>query len=187
MLRPHKPQYWEACDWTLLHTSEGTPTCIFFDVSRCGIHRRAFESPEPVSEDQLPILSTSSSPYSEATSLDDYLYTSAALEDVIEVTPCDVQVAGRQALSVSFFGMSTGRQACVGQFRLDCVATPLVVGSSSKMWLSFDTIDGCPSVGGIGVTSPPKPMCRRCLYVSCLGLGRLNGCCHAGIIKARQV
>lgn len=170
MLGPHKPQYLGVCNWTLLHTSDGTSSRIFFDISRFGIHKLAFESPEPVSGDLTPILPTPSSTYPEATSLEDYLYTSAAMEDVIEVTPCEVKVAGRQAIIGLLFSYADGKQACVGQFRLDYAATPLVVvNSSSKMWLSFDTIDGHPFVDGIGVSGPPKPMSRRCLHVSWVG------------------
>ncbi|KAI3340531.1 hypothetical protein F4824DRAFT_453598 [Ustulina deusta] len=169
MLGPQPQPYWRPCNWTLLHQSDGTSSRIFFDVSPHGIHKLAFESSQPLSQGQFPIVPTPLSPYPESTSLDDYFYTSTMLENVIELIPCKGKVAGRPSIIGLLFRYSDSNQACVGQFRLDCTATPLVVGNSSKMWLSFDTKDGYPFVDSVGVSRPPKPMSRRCLYISWAG------------------
>ncbi|KAJ2987446.1 hypothetical protein NUW58_g4501 [Xylaria curta] len=148
MVGPQPPPFWPPCNWTLLHRSNGASSRIFFDISTFGIHKLGFELPEPVSQGQSPSIPIPSSPYPESTSLDDYLYTSALLESVIELTPCKRKVAGRSFIAGLLFRYSDGTQASVGEFRLDCVATPMAVDSSSDMWLTFDTKDGYPFVDG---------------------------------------
>ncbi|KAI0433509.1 hypothetical protein F5Y09DRAFT_298597 [Xylaria sp. FL1042] len=169
MLGPQPQPHWRRCNWTLLHQSKGTSSRMFFDVSPNGIHKLAFESLKPTSQDERPIIPTPLSLYPESTSLDDYFYTSAALENVIEFTPCERNVAGRLSIIGLLFRYSDGTQACIGQFRLDCAAIPLVVANSSRMWLSLDTEDGFPFVKSVGVSQPPRPMSQRCLYVSWVG------------------
>lgn len=166
MFGPQPHPSWRPCNWTLLHRSDGSSSRIFFDVSPHGIHKLAFDSPEPISHGQSPIIPTPLSPYPESTSLEDYFYTFAALENVVEITPCEGKVAGKRSITGLLFRYADGHQACVGQFRLDCAATPLVVGTSPKLWLSFDKKDGCPFVDGVGVSRPPKPESQECLHVS---------------------
>ncbi|KAI1173459.1 hypothetical protein F4777DRAFT_449369 [Nemania sp. FL0916] len=165
---PQQPHYWPTCHWTLLHSSDQAAYRMFFDISPTGIHELAFESPEP-REMQAPILSVPSSPWPESTSLNDYFYTSAALENVVEVTPCEVKVRNRPSIIGLLFRYSDGRQAHVGQFRPDYATTPIAVSSSSKMWLSFDKNDGGPYVDSVGISHPPKLMSQWCLYVSWVG------------------
>jgi hypothetical protein len=169
LLGPHPAPHWRACNWTLLYKPSATSSRIFFDDSPYGIHKLAFESPEPVSPCEFPVLPEPSSPYPESTSIDDYFYTSAVLDNVIELTPCNGETAGRPSVIGLLLRYSNGNQACVGQFRLDRTAKTIVVNDSSMMWLSFDAVDGYPFVSSVGVSRPPKPMSRRCLHISWVG------------------
>ncbi|KAI1115064.1 hypothetical protein F5Y14DRAFT_144337 [Nemania sp. NC0429] len=171
LLGPQPQPHSRPCNWSLLHRSDGAPSRIFFDITspRGGIHKLGFEAPEPVSSRELPLVPAPSSPYPESSSLDDYFYSSAPLENIVELTPCEATVAGRRSVIGLLFRYSDGHQACVGQFRLDCAATPMLVGSSTEMWLSFDTNDGYPFVDAVGISCPPRPMSRTCLYLSWAG------------------
>lgn len=159
-------------NWTLLYTSDGSsPSRMFFDVTPYGIHKLAFESPEPQCH-QIPAIPRPVSAYPESASLDDYFYTSAALENVVEITPCEGKAAGsKQSIIGLLFRYADGHQACVGQFRLDCAGTTLVVvgAASPRLWLSFDKDDdGRPFVSGVGVgvCRAPERESHDCLYVS---------------------
>ncbi|KAI0976397.1 hypothetical protein F4678DRAFT_416920 [Xylaria arbuscula] len=160
---------WRQCDWTLLYRSDGSPSCIFFDFSPHGIHKLAFESPEPISDGQFPVIPMPLSPYPESDSTVNYFYTFAVLQNTVKITPCESKVAGKRSIIGLLFHYSDGTQACVGQFRPDRAATHLVVGSSPNLWLSFDTEDGYPFVDGVGVSPPPEPKSQKCLYVSWYG------------------
>lgn len=153
--------------WTLLYMSDGSPSRIFFDVSPHGIHKLAFEAPEPIHPGGYsPVVPAPSSPYPESTSLSNYFYTCATLKNVVEVTPCERKVAGKRSIIGLLFRYSDGTKACVGQFRLDCAATTLVVGNRPQLWLSFDNDNGRPLVGDIGLSRAPKPKSCDCLYVT---------------------
>ncbi|KAI0426950.1 hypothetical protein F5Y09DRAFT_317545 [Xylaria sp. FL1042] len=164
--KPKPSSYLGPWKWTLLHTSNGNPSRIFFDVTPYGIHKLAFESPEPIQQDQSPVIPIPLSPYPKLGSLDSYFYTFATLENVAEITPCEDKVAGKRSIIGLLFHYSDGTRACVGQFRLDCATTNLVIGTCPKLWLSFDTNDARPYVNGIGVCPAPKPKSHDCLYIS---------------------
>lgn len=170
VLGPHPQSFWEEfCNWTLLHESDGAPSRIFFDIAPSGIHKLGFESPPPGGETSLPTLPTPLSSYPESTSLDDYFYTSAPLENIVEITLCDGTILGRRSIIGLLFRYSDGTRTCVGQFRTDRPTMRLAVNKSTKMWLSFDTEDGYPFVDSVGVCRSPKPMSRTCLYISWVG------------------
>jgi hypothetical protein len=61
--RPHR-------NWVLLYRPDGSPSRIFFDLSPKGVHKLAFESPEPVSDGQFRVVPVPLSPHPESLSID---------------------------------------------------------------------------------------------------------------------
>ncbi|KAI1821607.1 hypothetical protein F4861DRAFT_518075 [Xylaria intraflava] len=169
MLGAQLRYHWAPCNWTLLYSSDGSASRIFFEACPWGISKLGFESPEPARQGRLPFIPPPTSPYPEATVLNQYTYSSAALESVVALTPCEVKVAGKPSIIGLLFRYSDGSRACLGQFRLDWATAPLVVDGSSKLWLTFDMDDGGPFVDSVGVSHPPKPMSPRCLHISWVG------------------
>lgn len=164
------PRYRGGRPWELFYTSDGMPSRIFFEKSPHGIRRLAFESPKPISQSQSIRIPIPSYPYPEHYDCVDcgYFYSSAAMENVIKIIPCEEEyVVDHRTIVGLLFRYSDGTQACVGRFRLDCAGTPLVVGKSPQMWLSF--YEDMRIIVDMGVSSPPWPMSPTCLYVSWAG------------------
>lgn len=67
----------------------------------------------------------------------DYYYSAASLEEVVEVTPCQVKLATHSHISGLIFQYANGERACVGEIRLDCLGETLLVQPKSRLHLAF--------------------------------------------------
>ena len=147
----HPKQCWPPCSYLYLDQVGSGPGPVFFNDFAFGIRELAFETPQPVHITQSPSLPKPESPYPESTSLEEYFYTSAILDNVTELTPCRFETGSGSFISGLLLRYSNGCRACVGQIRLDRLQHSLAVGTSQKMCLGFSQIsDGCPRLVSVG-------------------------------------
>ena len=131
------------------------PTRVFFDHSLTarGMGRCAMWAPGEPSGQAPPLL------YANGSS---WYYSDASLEGVVEITPCRWHEAGQQSHS-KIIGLllrySNGSRACLGEFRLDCASTPLLVGDTEKLRLGFNLTHPLrlPYLAEIRFSPPPAP------------------------------
>lgn len=121
--------------WTLLDRPDARAAAISYDKTETGIHKLAFETPQPVQESLYPELLWPSSPYPESSSLQDYFYSSAILDNIVEVAQC--QQSSEKGISGLLFRSANGCETCVGEIRLDCPRPPVPISRPSDMWLGF--------------------------------------------------
>lgn len=134
-LGPQQRASWGPCTWTLLDHPSPEPVHISFDHSEVGIHKLAFETPAPRHNSTDPALPLPASTFPESTSLQDYFYSSALLDDVVNVA-LSVHPSVKKITGL-LFHRSNGDQACVGEIRLDCLQPPMQVSRLSELWLGF--------------------------------------------------
>lgn len=65
------------------------------------------------------------------------MYSSASLEDVVEVTPSQMELATHSPISGLLFQYANGERACVGDVRLDSLGETLLVQPASRLHLTF--------------------------------------------------
>jgi hypothetical protein len=120
--------------WTQLFAIPETPSRLFFSHSRLGVHllsakdmgnpNATFSMPTPMS-------------YPQTHGILDYYYFAASLEELVEVTPCQVKLATHSHISGLSFQYANGERACVGEIRLDCLGETLLVQPKSRLHLAF--------------------------------------------------
>ncbi|KAI1207663.1 uncharacterized protein F4807DRAFT_434089 [Annulohypoxylon truncatum] len=155
---PHLRPNWPSCRWTLLSTFQPNPSRIFFEDSPHGIRCLAFETPSPNQYNRPLILPFPISPFPKSTSIEDYFYTSAVLDNVVEVTPCRTVQSGVWAITGILLSYANGYQIAVGQVRLDHLSPTMRVLPSQKMTFTFSAVNGYPYLASIH--SAP-PMCSE--------------------------
>lgn len=124
--------------WTLLDKPNTRPSVISFDKADYGIHELAFETPQPLQDSPDPMLPEVMSPFPESTSLQDYFYSSARLDNVFEVV-VSAQDYPEERIHGLIFRYIDGREAHVGDIRLDSLSPP--ISRPEKMWLGFVCTD----------------------------------------------
>lgn len=137
LLEPQQRECWGECHWTLINQPKPSAATISYNEGEYGIQQFVFETPGPTPNSLPPTLPQAPSPFPESTSLEDYFYSSAVLDDVAEVAICKTPGGERvTGLLLRYIG---GREACVGSIRLDYLDLPVRVlgGESTKMWLEF--------------------------------------------------
>ncbi|SPQ20852.1 7fe6b43f-d362-4d17-a62d-94c47311d6b1 [Thermothielavioides terrestris] len=108
--------------------AEHGPSRIYFDLSLYGIHSLAVDTPLPSGAVVLPSPAPPVSPCPELGPYEIFTYTSAALDGVVEVTPCRSDVAEfGPAITGLLLRYADGRQASLGQVRLDRLEQPVKV------------------------------------------------------------
>ncbi|KAK1768791.1 hypothetical protein QBC33DRAFT_360211 [Phialemonium atrogriseum] len=98
-----------APKWRQLCSLPGSPTRVFFNLSFRGVHRLAVE--EPVFRRSSPLLLATSSPYLFSHGTADYFYSSASLEHVVEVTPCQRELATYSPIIGLLLATLTGNES----------------------------------------------------------------------------
>ncbi|KXH65948.1 hypothetical protein CSAL01_13571 [Colletotrichum salicis] len=127
---------------------------FFFEYSPLGIHNLGFETPRPA-----PPLGSSlalqkpESPHPKSFS-ESYFYTTAILDGVHMIAPCQRYVRGKQRIIGLLLQFSGGLRSCVGQIRLDCLGSLLPVGSHQSVWLGFSKDDHRPFVSVLELVEP---------------------------------
>ncbi|KAH8689330.1 hypothetical protein BGW36DRAFT_412163 [Talaromyces proteolyticus] len=119
--------------YTLIYESSTIPDLMFFDIKIRGIEEFEFENPVRPQTEALPKLpqpeSFLSGIYYEKYN---YFFSSASLEEVVEVTPCLLEVSGfGPAIMGLLLQYEDGRRAAVGQVRTDRFQSSLAVNKSS--------------------------------------------------------
>ncbi|KAK2050997.1 hypothetical protein LY76DRAFT_468924, partial [Colletotrichum caudatum] len=83
---------------------------------------------------------------------ENFAWSRAKLDDVIEIIPCRRRHQGVEIFSGLLLRYANRQQTCVGQVRLDQLATPLGVDSACKLWLGFSLTGDGPRVSNIRVS-----------------------------------
>lgn len=139
-LGPQQRAGWD-CTWTLLDRPTPELGSVSYDFAEFGISELAFETPQPQHIDPDPMLLLPPSPFPEATSLQDYFYSAARLDSVIDVAQCMHPSARR--ITGLLFHRDNGDQVSVGEVRLERLGPPIKITGSAKLWLGFvSTIHG---------------------------------------------
>ncbi len=125
---------------------------VDLSANRCQIEAVAFEQDNrplttTTDTDALPPLPIPNSPHT--SSLDGWCYSSCSLESVTEIHPC----TNKKSLHPSVMGMllcyADGHRECVGEFRLDWVAKPVMVRKMDNIYIFREG----PSGGGRGTNT----------------------------------
>lgn len=139
--------------WTLLERPEKTPSRLYFETHGGVLRKMAFETAPPAPAHHRPSLPTPSSPHPESY-LEDYLYTSASLNDIASIIPCIGKIVGKPAVIGLLLCDANGRESCVGQVRRDSLGCPLPVDPSQKLWLGFSLERNLPRVQIVKTSRP---------------------------------
>jgi hypothetical protein len=138
---------WRPCSYELLYKANPDEGSFFIDQSPAGIHAVASGSlARGTTARSLPI---ASSLYPESMSFEDFLYTTASVENVAYVRLCRAE--SNSIITGLVFGYVDGHQESVGQTRLDRLEAPVIIDTSQKMWLEVSRSNrGCPQVVDMG-------------------------------------
>ncbi|KAK5625066.1 hypothetical protein RRF57_000782 [Xylaria bambusicola] len=122
---------WHPCSYELLYKADLNDSPFFVDESPAGIHAVASRPiVGNIAKRYFPIVST---PYPKSMSYEDYLYTTARVDNVARVRLCRTECSS--IITGLVFDYTDGHQESVGQTRLDCLEDPIAVDVSQKMWL----------------------------------------------------
>lgn len=127
---------------------------LFFEHSPLGARSLSFETPEPAPASSSLTLPQTLSQHPRATFFENYFYSTANLDGVDTIVPCQRYIRGRQRIVGLFLQFPEGRQSCVGQIRLDSLASPLQLSGHQRFWLGFSEDDHCPFVAGLELSEP---------------------------------
>lgn len=155
---------WGACTWTLLDRPGKKPTTIWHNEAGYDF---AFETPGPPQQSP-PLLPETPSSFPESSSLQNYFYSSAMLDNVAEVAPC--RLLQKKKVSGLLFRYSDGREACDGEIRLDCVGRFVQLSKLMKLWMEFGYGDRGVFVRTVQFSRPPKGSTSQWLEVPMRGL-----------------
>lgn len=164
LLGPQQRQSWGTCTWTLLDQPEAKPATICYDETGQFL---AFKTPTP-QQQSPPLLPEAPSPFPESTSLQDYFYSSAILDDVVEVTLC--RPPTKKKVSGLLFRYADGRKACVGEIRLDYMDVPVPLSKLMALWLEFGWGDRGVFVRSVCFSRPLKESASQWFEVPICGL-----------------
>ncbi|KAJ0168376.1 hypothetical protein CTA2_6732 [Colletotrichum tanaceti] len=105
--------------------SQATASWIFFELYRVGVRHLGFSSTKP---EHAPGHTISlPAPMSSNPGYDCYFYSTAVLDKVNEITPCQRMIHGQTKIIGLLLRYSDGRRASLGQVRFDCLTSPLKV------------------------------------------------------------
>lgn len=142
-----------ACPWILLDRPNGEPGHLFFDRKPFGISLLGLSSKTP-EQVPMPALPEPLSSNPQQFSMEGMHWSKASVEDVVAVSCCRPTARAYSDIIGLVFYYSDGRKACVGQIRLDCLGSPLVVNSSHNIYLGFKTTDmECPYIARVEMSS----------------------------------
>lgn len=134
---PRFPPWWPASPvWRRLLASPKLPSRIYFDVSQRGISRLAMDcSPTPAAKS--PLAEICECPYPKQVANDALFHTVTTLEDVAEITICQMRSESYRPVIGLLILYRNGHRASVGQYRLDHVRETLTVETSPKLCFGF--------------------------------------------------
>lgn len=155
---------WHTYTWTLLDQPKATPAMTWHDEAGNFL---AFATPKPRKQSP-PLLSEPPSPFPESTSVEDYFYSSAILDDVAEVALCRHPKKNR--VSGLLFKCADGRSACVGEIRWDCMDLPVPLSKLMVLCLEFDCGDRGVFVRSVHFSRPLKESTSQWFEVPICGL-----------------
>lgn len=124
--------------WRQICRLPETQTRVYFNLSNRGIHRLAIERAF------FHRQGVSLSPFYSHNTVD-YFYFAAALEGVVQVTPCRRELATYSPIIGLLLCYVDGRRTCVGEFRMDGIDQTLEVDDPSQgLHLGFGRAEKVP-------------------------------------------
>ncbi|KAK1457130.1 hypothetical protein CTAM01_17205, partial [Colletotrichum tamarilloi] len=141
-------QGWSRSKWTLLDRPTKSPSTIYLMKTALG-SLLGFESPRPDDHNPSPRVEWPTSSYPKSRRHAYFAWTSAKLDDVVDIIPCRRCRQGSEIISGLLLRYIDGQQACVGQIRLDQLQNPICVDRDCKMWFKFSLTSDGPIVSGI--------------------------------------
>lgn len=120
--------------WTQLCALPEGPSRLFLSHSRLGVHLLGTKD---VGNPNATLSMSTPMSCPKTHRIVKYFYSAASLEDVVEVTPCEIKLATHSHMSGLIFQYANGERACVGEIRLDCLGEPLLVQPKSRLHLAF--------------------------------------------------
>lgn len=140
---------------TLIHLPRQTGgDRLFFERSPLGVRSLYCEAAEPVLTSSPPTLPKPLSPYPRATFFETYFYSEASLDDVDTIVPCHRLIRGKQRIIGLYLQFPGDQTSCVGQVRLDSLASPLRLSGHQRIWLGFSKEDHRPFVSALTLGEP---------------------------------
>ncbi|KAI1758868.1 hypothetical protein GGR53DRAFT_515636 [Hypoxylon sp. FL1150] len=134
VLGPHAVLRDFSPTWSHIARPSNAPTPIYFNISPRSIHWLALgQGPD----DSTPFPEINLTPPPCRIASFDLFLTSAVLDDVVEIIPCRQKLATHSPIIGLLLHYGNGNRACLGQFRFDCVGTPVVVDQTQKLRLGF--------------------------------------------------
>ncbi|KAI1474946.1 hypothetical protein F4774DRAFT_429421 [Daldinia eschscholtzii] len=118
--------------WSRVFLASGGPDRIYWHYTERGIKKLATTSPA-AKEPEPHIYSCSQVP----TCARGILFSSAALQDVMEIIPCERRHETHTAITGLLIRYANESRACVGEVRLDSLCTPIRVEGPSRLYLGF--------------------------------------------------
>jgi len=140
--------------YRLVHLVGDSPSHIYFNTSILGIHKLAFETPVPSPIDKQPLLPRPESACpSHHPDDENYFYTSATLDSMVGMTPCQANIVDfGPAVMELLLNYEDGQQASVGQVRLDMLNPLIKVDLKVESYLHFAlSSKGCPNVDSVSL------------------------------------
>ncbi|KAK1624561.1 hypothetical protein BDP81DRAFT_110713 [Colletotrichum phormii] len=142
---------------------------LFFEHSPLGVRMLAFETPIPTPASYSLALPTPSSQHPKSTFFEPYFYSTASLDGVVRIVPCQRYVRSMLRITGLLLQFSEGRQCCLGQVRLDSLGSPFQASSHQAVWLIFSKDDNRPFVSALELSEPEDKKGPCCLEIQVRG------------------
>ncbi|EKJ73077.1 hypothetical protein FPSE_06690 [Fusarium pseudograminearum CS3096] len=126
-----------ACRWILLDAPQGQPGHLFFDDNPDGIRWISLDSQPPIGTSLLH-LPVASCPHPCLPNNDGFIWSSASVQDVVNMRVCRRNTRDRTEVMGLLFYYSDGKQASVGQVRLDKLDELQTIDHSQSLYLGFE-------------------------------------------------
>lgn len=124
------------CKWILLGTPHGEPGHFFFDDHPDGIRYLLLDS-QPLVRNLSLQLPVAASPHPRFVNHDGFIWSCASVQEVVNIRVCRCSTSKRMEVVGLFFYYSDGREASVGQIRLDCLEEPQTIDRTQSLYLGF--------------------------------------------------
>lgn len=139
MIGPHPRVVHPPYSFCLLDRPQGDESSMFFEASNGRVGILAFQGPAPIADVAIPAFPQPESSFPNSLYYEDYFFTWADLENVVQVTPCKGVVGPGICIIGFLLVYSTGHQESVGQVRLDGLEPAIDVDRTKVMWLRFSS------------------------------------------------
>ncbi|KAK1585888.1 uncharacterized protein LY79DRAFT_518029 [Colletotrichum navitas] len=129
---------------------------LFWEHSPLGVRNLFFETSVPAPASESLALPRPSSQHPRSTFFESYFYSTATLDGVRRIVPCQRYIHGKLRIIGLLLQFPGGRQSCVGQVRLDSLGNHLQADGNQSIWLGFSKDDHRPFVSALELSEPKQ-------------------------------